>query len=254
MKKHFINALVAVGLLATLNSCSKDEDIKPTEKDNQKTSQNSDLPQYHPLDPNGFGFIRLEEGELYYYFDSLSTFSQVGKKYLTMKPLNLEKYKNGSLLDSVCNQDLAIRFESKALKSHDKQTKWGTSPSRVVDEYPAVVTITTGIKTTIKLSKMVTAFGFEFNSPYKGYGYGVEVRYRNSKTNSLLPTAIVSYLDNDTRFGPVLGSTGGAWIRGVETVEQFDGVIVTFIKGFQAGVLYPPFDLSLGGFRYKLAK
>jgi hypothetical protein len=94
MNKHYITALVAVGLLATLNSCSKEEqvDIKPV------------TTSYNPLDPYNFGYIDRGEGELYYYEDSMTTYSQAGKNYLLMKPLSLEKYKNGKLLDSVCKK------------------------------------------------------------------------------------------------------------------------------------------------------
>jgi len=61
MKKHFIIALAALGLLTTLNSCSKDQAAEP----NKKPVSTS----YNPLDPGGFGYIDLGDGEIFYYED-----------------------------------------------------------------------------------------------------------------------------------------------------------------------------------------
>jgi hypothetical protein len=242
MKKILLNALVVVSILATLSSCSKDEqlDIKPAAS------------AYNPLDPNNNGYIALPEGEFNYYNDNMFTYTRVGKNYLLMKPLSLEKYKNGSLLDSVCNEDIAIRFETKAVKTYDKTAPWGAKP-RVVNEYAPIVTITGGVTITIKLSKMATAFGFELNSLFKGYGYGITADFWNSKLNYKIPNSYTSFLSDDTRFGPVLGSPGGALITGVKSKVPFDEIRFTFEPGFAPSV-YPPLNISLGGFRYILAK
>lgn len=254
MKKHFLNTFIAIGLLATLSSCSKDEDIQPEEKDKQQKSQNYDLPQYHPLDPNGWGYILQPEGELYYYKDSVTSFGQAqNKRYLNFKTLSLEKYKNGELMNSVCNKDLTLRFESKARKSHDKTVKWGDK-AEVFDDYPAIITLSMGNTMTIKFSEMVTAFGFEFNSLYKGFGYGITTRYRNSKLNKIIPPSYTSYLRESSLTKPTIGMVGGATLRAIESQTPFDEVSITFETGFSAPTLKPPYDISFGGFRYKLAK
>jgi hypothetical protein len=244
MKKHFINALVAVSLLATLNSCSKDQGVEADSKPVKASS--------HPLDPGGFGYIDRGEGELYYYEDSMTTYSQAGKNYLIMKPLSLEKYKNGQLLDSVCNKDLAVYFPSKVLKTHDTSTPWGLKKT-VASEYASIVTITSGVTTIIKLSKLVSAFGFEFNSPYKDKITNMTIQFWNSKTNQKLRNEGTFRINNDTRFGPVLGTQGGALLEGVESGSPFNEIRITFSVGPQPAV-DPPYNISFGGFRYKLAK
>jgi hypothetical protein len=246
MKKHFINVLVAVSLLATLNSCSKDGDIQPATSKPITTSAN-------PLDPGDYGYIDLGDGELYYYEDGITTYNTAGKNYLLMKPLSLEKYKNGQLLDSVCNKDLAVYFPSKVVKTFDKSAPWGPK-KRVAEEFTPIVTITTGITTTIKLSKMVSAFGYEFNSPHKGYDTGIDIEYWNSKLNRKVAGAYSFRLSNDTRFGPVPGTPGGALLEGLKSDTPFDEIRITFTPALFQSELNPPFDISFGGFRYTLAK
>lgn len=248
MKKHFINALVAVGLLATLSSCSKEEqtDLKPV-----KTMA-------HPLDPGNYGYYQVVTGENYYYNDSLSTFGRATENYLKLKPLSMEKYKNGSLLDSVCNQDLAVRFESKMLKTHSKATRWGSKPD-VTEEYAPNVTV--NISDTvfvIKMSKMVSAIGFELNAKYKTAHVGVNIRYWNSKTNKSLPRAGGTMYLNSQYPDPnkiPFGEPGGARVWGVESVKPFDEIRIS-IEAPTLGRPAPPgpYGISLAGFRYKLAK
>lgn len=244
MKKNLIIALVASGIFATLSSCSKEEqaDIQPL----METS--------HPLDPDGDGIIFLPEGEVYYYEDSVSTYGQVGTKYLLLKPLSVEKYKNGELLDSICNQDLAVRFETKGRKSHHKSVLWGDKPW-VVDEFPPMITFRIGNTLTIHLSKMVTGFGFEFNSPFEGTRWGIKTTFRNSKLNRVLPPVYVSYLGNVPTNRPYFGMPGGALLNARESQDPFDEITITFEALKNGDPLPPgPFDISLASFRYKLAK
>lgn len=249
MKKHVINALVAVGLLATLNSCSKDEqaELKPI------TSS------AHPLDPGNYGYYQVETGENYFYNDSISTFGRATQNYLKLKPLSLEKYKNGALLDSVCNQDLALYFESKALKTHNKSALWAVVP-RVSNEHPPILSVnSTDHIFIIKLSKMVTAFGLEVNSPFKGEGLGVNISFWNSKLNMMVPEGGGTRFLNGSGggFDILFGNPGGAHIWGVDVTKtnEFDEVRITFeaIRSLDPPPV-GPFDISFAGFRYKLAK
>jgi hypothetical protein len=130
MRNHLTTAFLAVGLLATLNSCSKEDKV------NLKPVTSSD----NPLDPGNNGFYQVVPGELYYYNDSITTYSRATEHYLQLKPLSLEKYKNCTSLDSVCNKDLALYFESKALKTQDKSALWAEVP-RVSAEHPPIVTV-----------------------------------------------------------------------------------------------------------------
>lgn len=254
MKKHFLNALVAVVLLATLNACSKDDDVQPKNGDKQKKSENGDYPTYHPQDPNGFGYYILPNGAYNFYQDSVIVYFEAQiPEYLSFKPLRLDKYKNGELLDSVCNQDLAVRFESKARKSHNKEVKWGVKP-KVADEFAPVVTLTMGNTMTIKLSKMVMAFGYEYNSLFKDGEYSVTTRFRNSKLNKVIKPTFTNYIRQTSISSPDLGMTSGAMVVARESQTPFDEITITFGTGFKAPTLNPPYQISFGGFRYKPAK
>jgi len=245
MKASISHALAVICMIATLNSCSKDEqaDIKPS------------TVAEHPLDPEGYGFYELPEGEFVYYLDKVYAYTQAGKNYLKLKPLSLKNYKNGMLLDSICNKDIAFRFETKGRISFDKSELWGRKP-RVADEYPPFITFNTDYLFIIKLSKMVNAIGVEFNSPYRGVRYGITFRYFNTKLNKEIPPAYTSYLyPADEDLGPVLGSPGNAYLRSIKSETPFDEIRVEYSFGSTSNP--PPsgkFNLLLAGFRYELAE
>lgn len=252
MKKNLINAMVAMGLLATLSSCTKDGDIKP--KDGEEKNVNGDLSAYNPLDPDDFGYYILPNGAYNYYPHSVIVYSDAQiPDYLNFKPLRLEKYKNGELLDSVCNNELALRFETKARKSHNKQVKWGNKPE-VVEEFAPIITLTMGNTMTIKLSKMVTAFGYEYNSLFKDGEYSITTRFRNSKLNKAINPTFTSYIMQTPINQPTLGLVSGAMLMARESQTPFDEITIIFGTSFKTPTLNPPYDISLGGFRYKLAK
>jgi hypothetical protein len=241
MKKTFVNALVVVGLLATLSSCSKEDQA---DANSVKTSSILDDVDY----------INRGDGEIFYFDDSVTTYSQASKNYLlATTPLNLEKYKNGALLDSVCNKDIALVFESKARITQDKSALWGSVP-RVASEHPPIVTVNTDDAVySIKLSRMVTAFGLELNSPFKGFGYGVTVSFWNSKLNYKVPHANTLYLHGTTKYDTQFGDPGGAEMWGVKSEIPFDEIRIDFEERYETpGV--GPFEISLAGLRYKLAK
>jgi hypothetical protein len=247
MKKHLINALVAVALLATLNSCSKDEQVK------LKPVTTAD----NPLDPGNYGYYQIVTGEIYFYKDSITDYGQVTEHYLQLKPLSLEKYKNGALLDSVCNKDLAVYFESKGVKSQDKTALWGVVPQVTAARPPIVTVNSADYMFKLKMSKMVTGFGFEINSPYTGKKLGVHISYWNSKLNKQIPDAEgIRYLEGSGAGSYVpFGQPGGATTWGVEATRPFDEVRVKFEEPkYAAPDPIGPFEISFSGFRYKLAK
>lgn len=82
----------------------------------------------NPLDPDGDGLTFLPEGEVYFIEDSVSIFGQVGTRYQLFKPLSLEKYRNGQRLDSVCNQEIAIRLILKVSKAKTNQLSGENNP------------------------------------------------------------------------------------------------------------------------------
>ncbi|MDB5019472.1 MAG: hypothetical protein JWQ28_599 [Pedobacter sp.] len=244
MKTLFFHTVVAICLIATLNSCSKDEQANST------PAKASGEP------PDDYGYIELGDGELYWPKEGLTTYAQVKEKFLLVStPLNLEKYKNGTLLDSACNQDIALRFNSKGRKTHDKSVAWGVKPD-VAEEYAPIITFNIKNSVTIKFSKMVNAFSFEMNSPYKDVEYGLHVTFYNSKLNTPINhTSYVTYLHSDTTFGPALGWPKGALFSAVDSPAPFDELVI-FFEYVEYGAPPPPgpFDLSLSGFRYRLAK
>ena len=244
MKTNMIIVLVAVGLLVTLTSCSKEEQasIQPV------------MEISNPLDPDGDGRIDYPDGEIYIIQDSISLYGQAGTKYLMLKPLILKKYKNAELLDSLCNQDLAIRFDAKGRISHNKSVLWGIKPL-VAEEYPSKITFNIGKTLTLRFSKMLTAFGYEFNTPFTGEKRGIESTFRNSKLNKVIRPVTVSYTGNLPTNTPELGTEGGALLRAMEGQKPFDEVTITFLgNNTQTPGSFGPFDITLAGFRYKLAK
>jgi hypothetical protein len=240
VKKHFINALVVIGLLATLSSCSKEEQavLKPV-----TTSSDPDLP-----------YIDRGDGEQYYPDEERSSYSWVGKNYLlTTTPLSLEKYKNGVSGDSICNKEIVLRFNTEGRKSYDKVNRWGTKP-RVVEEYAPIITIRINETLKIKFSRPVTAFGVELNTPYRGFGYGITFQYRNTKLNKRLDFGSTRFLNETGPYEPRFGQPGGAELYAESSPESFDEVTIVFEPGLTAPTVNGPFDLSLAGFRYTLAK
>ncbi len=103
---------------------------------------------------------------------------------------------------------------------------------------------------------MVTAFGLEVNSPYKGLGHGVNISFWNSKLNKKVPEGGgTRYLNQSGGgFDIMFGNPGGAHTWGIEGPLAFDEVRVTFERGSTAPTVIPPFEISIAGFRYKLAK
>jgi hypothetical protein len=243
--RYFLSiTLVALCLFVTLNSCSKDEQVNDI-----STKASDEL-------PNEFGYIERGDGELYWPKEVLTTYFQVKEKFLLVSmPLSLEKYKNGTFLDSACNQDIALRFDTKGLKTHDKSVAWGVKPS-VVDEYPPIITFNIDNSLTIRFSKMVNAFSFEMNSPYKGFDYGLNYIFSNSKLKmSIAHTSYTSYLQPDSAIGSHLGQLQGARFIGVDSPIPFDEIKLKFVQiGLGAPPPPGPFDLSITGFRYRIAK
>jgi hypothetical protein len=245
MRRFNLMIFVAVGLLATFTSCTKEESttLAPT------------VSAVDPLDPEGFGFYERGEGELYYYNDKVTAYTQVKEAYLKLKPLHLEKYNEGELLDSVCNKDIAFVFENKGRLSKDKTKLWALRP-RTVDPYPPFVTINTDWTFTIKMSKMVHAVGIELNSLYQGTVTGITVEYVNTELNKIIPPTFTRFIDPPGGiFAPLVGETGGAALWSIDSETPFNEIRIRF--GFVSGDDPPPvqrYDLMLAGFRYRLAE
>src|SRR3954468_22532065 len=126
MKDSISKTLAAICLIATLSSCGKDEQV------NLKPAKVIAEPA------DDYGYVELGDGELYWPAEGLTTYFQVKEKFLNLsKPLSLAKYENGTLLDSACNPDIALRFDSKGRKSFNKL--WGMKPN-VANEQAAILT------------------------------------------------------------------------------------------------------------------
>lgn len=247
MKRFMLITFVAVTLLATFTSCTKEE----------STTLKPNTVAAHPLDPDGYGYYDKGQGEIYYYETQVTAYTQIKEGYLKLKPLSLDKYKKGELLDSVCNQDLAIVFETPGRLSKDKSKPWGP-PTRTADPFPPIVTVNTDWSFTMKLSKMVHAIGFEFNSLYQGTKYGVSVEYYNSKLKKVVEPTYTSYIEDPaTSIQPLwMGAAGGAMLWSIDSeLTPFDEIRVMI--GYTRASEPPPtgqFDIMLAGFRYKLAE
>lgn len=247
MKGLILINFVALGLLAAFTSCTKEESttLKPT------------VSAVHPLDPDGYGYYDKGQGEIYYYEIKVTAYTQIKEGYLMLKPLSLDKYKKGELLDSVCNQDIAVIFETQGRLSKGNSKPWGP-PTRTAEPYPPIVTVNTDWSFTMKLSKMVHAIGFEFNSLYQGTEYGVSVEYYNSELNKVVEPTYTSYIEDPATSTqpPWLGVTGGALLRSIDSeLTPFNEIRIR-IKYLRSSDPPPTgqFDIMLAGFRYKLAE
>jgi hypothetical protein len=143
MKKHFLSALVAVGLLATLNSCSKEEgktDLKPVTESK---------------------IVGSTEGT----FIQIDT---VTAEYLQNKSLSFHKnWKSNQSYNVIENKELSVTVLPRFYNPGGKPPYWGKRP---YVETACSSFVTVGYnwveKTTLvfQLSKKVTEFGFELNT------------------------------------------------------------------------------------------
>jgi hypothetical protein len=237
MKKHFINALAAVGILATLNSCSKEEQV-------EKTATTASQESLAPSAATGA---------------HISLYTTVNKEYLKTTPMKLDKYRSMVEVDSVCNQELSIGFYSSIYRSHGRvvkdTTNWGNKPY-VTDESPTLIAHDRFQRNEliIRLSKKVTEFGFEYNSRYFGIEYPVIQTIWDKKTQTKIGTGHVLRLNqklpnNSARFG----TPKGAALLGIKSDVPFDEIRVTLerTKEIPLPIRMPHFTT---GMRYKLAK
>ena len=245
MKKYFITALVAVTLLATFNSCSKEEQAEPDVKPVNNTLSSTPNSETDP--------VELGQGEVLYPYDELRMFTQVKDRYLLTTPISLAKYKDGSYL-SVCDDKITLAFESEGRKKHDKSAIWGVSPWVVIKDPPIITVTSVDHVFSIKLSKMVKAFGLEVNTPYKGIKYEVTVSYWNNKINKMLPVAYTQYLHGTIGIldPPYFGDRGGARLWAVSSKNPFNEIRVDMRKNANTPAI-GPLNITFAGFRYTLA-
>ena len=246
MKKYFITALVAVTLLATFNSCSKEEQAEPELNPVNNTLSSTPTSETDP--------VELGQGEVLYPYYELRMFTQVKDKYLRTTPISLTKYKDGSYLKSICDDKITLEFESEGRKKHDKSVIWGISPWVVIKDPPIITVTSVDHVFSIKLSKMVTAFGLEVNTPYKGIKYDITVSYWNNKLNKMLPVAYTQYLHAGEGWidPPFFGDRGGARLWAVSSKNPFNEIRIQIRKD-AAIPATGPFNITFAGFRYTLA-
>jgi hypothetical protein len=238
MKKHLLNGLVAVGLLATLNSCSKDESVAKPETNSVLLAA-----------PDTGQVVDLNK----------TIYTIVNDNYLLNTPLKLDKYRDGDKLDTACNKELSIAFNWPGIKRNNynpknPNVKWGYKPY-VVDEYSSTIGFEyTGPVLILKLSKKVTEFGIEYLTPYYGWKYNVTQSIWDQKKNTKIADGRTITLNTKFPERQVwVGGPGGAVLMAVKSKVPFDEVRMTITD--PAG---QPFRQNLihiiGGIRYKLAK
>lgn len=238
MKKHFIIALAAVGLLATLNSCSKEDSVEKPET----TSKILATPDTGEV---------VELNSIYYTI--------VNDNYLLNTPLSLDKYRSGERLDTVCNKELSISFNWQGgLETYDRtnpNNKWGHKP-HVVDEFSNRIVFTyTGPVLILKLSKKVTEFGIEYSSPYVGQRYNVTQSIWDKKKKTKIAEGRTITLN--TKIPDHLawvGGPGGASLMAIKSTVPFDEVHMTITN--PNGVPFTRQNLNhiISGIRYKLSE
>lgn len=235
MKKHFITALAAVGLLATLNSCSKDE----TPQENSKPITTSAI-----------------------VGASLGTFVQIDTitaDYLsgTTKIEFPKSLKIRTNYNTLKDDKLSVFIPEYFFLSTKEPSGEGYGIKPYVETVCAVGAI--GYRygfdgfperqLTFVLSKKVTDFGFEI--PTMGWRREYIATYWDKKTKTKVGS--ISNLPNPYPTDPfkVARRGYGASLMAVKSTVPFDSVQVKFIRDLQW-----PNDIGYQGFsqlRYKLA-
>jgi hypothetical protein len=224
MKKHFINALVAVGLLATLNSCSKEEqaDVKP-----EATSEV--VAQATP------SFVSLDTVTVY---------------YLTGRHLDITSLKDRKSYNKISDGNLTIDFSQSLTKMNGKDQEWGDKPyvvSKCTPYLDARFAPGEKVKVALNLSKKVTELGFELMQ-YKGYHMMVATYYDKSKNKKV---GIVYHVTGSSPYQTRRESN--AYLFAAQSSVPFDYVEIEWSNS-TTSYRVSPYELNLAQFRYKLAQ
>jgi hypothetical protein len=236
MKMVISNTLMAIALIATLQACSKEETL-------EKTTSAIESSPTHQTCP--------DTGEVRDDFSVLYTI--VNANYLLTTPLNLDKYADGTLLDSVSNDEISVVFNSTGRKNDKTTSRWGYAP-RVVNEFAPTISFKAGSVLVIKLSKKVLSFGIEFNTPYKGKEYGITSTYWDKTTHIRLNGGFTIYLNNSPPNPVLLGFPGGSLLWAIKNYKPFDQIEIGIGSAFGTPVIPGTFDYSIADIRYTLAK
>lgn len=267
MKKQFITALVAVGLLATLNSCSKEEDsVSDSGKKLSATAAQTpyelsfggriedypagtDAPKAlifpnPPDDPYG--------GPKFPY----EVIQTPTTEYLQETCLvDVSKLENNKTYHSIQNGKLTIGFfsgpfsDSKArllkLKSSSENgwtSAWGQAPYVQAEDPDVLYTTISRNELIIYLSKPCLEFGFEIAPNHKNYSHRFGASYGDWIFDS--NKGSVDQL--------VTQSPSGARLIAVKSTEPF--TMVTLRSSDSPTGDEPVEGLAIANFRYKLAK
>lgn len=267
MKKHFITAFAAVGLLATLNSCSKDESSVTDQgtKLSNTAAQNpyelsfggriADYPAGKDA-PKALIFPNPPDdpyGGPKFPFTVIQTPTP---EYLNETCLvDISKLENNKTYHSIQNGKLTIGFFSGAsggsearllkLKSSNETgwtSAWGEAPY-VQGENPEVLyTTISRDQLIIYLSKPCIEFGFEIAPNHKNYNHRFGASYGDWVFDS-----------NKGSVGQlVTKSPSGARLVAVKATEPF--IMVTLRSSDSPTGDEPVEGLAIANIRYKLAK
>jgi hypothetical protein len=238
MNNYSLNTILVVALIATLQACSKDEAFV----------KSSDV-----METGVVTKTCPDTGEIRSKFEIL--YSIVNDNYLLgTKPIDLDQYKDGTLLDSVSDGNISLVFNSQGRKNDKTSTHWGYKP-HVVDEFAPTINFKDGSVLVIKLSKKVLTFGIEFNTPYKGIGYGITSTYFDKSSPVWLNGGFTVYLNSAPDGNPaLLGYPGGSLLWAIKNKKPFDRIEIGIGSAFGKPAIPGTFEYSIAGIRYALAK
>jgi hypothetical protein len=220
MKLVISNTLVAVALIAMLQACSKEDTYE------KSTTVMESSPTHQPCPDTGE--VRSDFSTLY---------PIVNANYLLTTPLSLDRYADGTPLDSVSNNEISLVFNSTGRKNDKTTSRWGYAP-HVVNEFAPTISFKAGSVLVIKLSKKVLSFGIEFNTPYKGEKYGITSTYFDKKTQVRVNGGFTIYLDSAPAFDPaLLGFPGGSLMWAIKSYKPFDQVEIGIGSAFGSPVI-----------------
>ncbi len=240
MRKHFINVLVAVGLFATISSCSKDEPVDEKPEIMSKIQARPDTGEVVQL--------------------NTTIYTMVNDNYLRNSQMSLGKYWQFTQTDTICNKELKIKFNYRGEKKNwytptNPNLRWGFKPN-VEDEYSSTIAFEyTGPELILKLSKKVTEFGIEYSTPYYGDKYEVTQSIWDKKKKTKIADGRTIVLN--TKFPDRLvwiGGASGAVLMGIKSEIPFDEVHMTIKDPKGPPITRQNLVHSIGGIRYRLAK
>jgi hypothetical protein len=187
-------------------------------------------------------------------------YTVVNENYLQNTPLSVDTYNGIGQSSTVCNKELLIEFNWPGEISDDyinpiyPDLIWGYKPYVVNDRTYILEFSFTGPVLILKLSKKVTEFGMEYNTPYYDRD-DVTQSIWDKKTKTKIAEGRTIPLN--TKLPDVFawfGGPGGAILMAMKSKIPFDEVRITISDPTGAPITRRNMVHIISGIRYTLAE